>query len=76
MVYSKPAGRYVLKTKYEPSNDKWRHTIMSEIKKKMKEITLTITEFETVSIPQTIASQLKPNYEDLMKTKYSRFSRK
>lgn len=41
MVYSKPAGRYVSKTKYEPSNDEWRHTIividiiiMSEIKKK------------------------------------------
>lgn len=33
MVYSKPAERYVLKTKYEPtkknySNDDWRHTIM------------------------------------------------
>jgi hypothetical protein len=36
MVYSKPAGLYVLKTKYEPSNDDWRHTIMSEIKKKKK----------------------------------------
>jgi len=33
MVYSKPAGRYVLKTKYEPSNDEWRYTIMIEIKK-------------------------------------------
>lgn len=76
MVYSKPAGRYVLKTKYEPGNDEWRHTLMSEIKNEMKEITPTITEFETVPIPQTIATQPKPNYEDLMKTKYSRFSRK
>lgn len=42
----------------------------------MKEITPTITEFETVPIHQTIAPQPKPNYEDLMKTKYSKFSRK
>jgi len=76
MVYSNPAGRYILKTKYEHSNDEWHHILMSEIKKKMKEITLTITEFEIVAIPQTIAPQPKPNYEDLMKTKYSRFSRK
>jgi len=47
---------------------------MPEIKKKRKEITTTITEFETVPIPQTIPLQLKPNYEDLMKAKHSRFS--
>jgi hypothetical protein len=42
----------------------------------MKKLTPTITEFQTVPISQSIAPQPKPNYENLMKTKYSRFSRK
>lgn len=42
----------------------------------MKEIKPTITVVETLPIPQTIAPQLKPNYTNLMKTKYSRFPHK
>lgn len=73
MVYSKFAGQYVLKTKYGPSHDEWRHTIMTEVEKKMKEITPLKTEVETAPIPQTIAPQPKPKYTDLIKTKYSRY---
>lgn len=54
MVYSKSAGRYVLKTKFEPSNDNLCHTIISEINKQLKETTPKITENETVPIPQRI----------------------
>jgi len=45
---------------------------MKEIEKMMKKK----MEVQTSSIPQTIAPQPKPNYTDLVKTKYSRLSQK